>query len=80
MTIDHEYVGVSDLFEDAVKRAVQLASLATVLQDAMACPDGDPAAQRDTAELLSELLRDQRRILVDLQDAHRKDHLSRQNK
>lgn len=35
MTLDNEYVRISDLFEDTVRRCTQLASLAAVLQDAI---------------------------------------------
>jgi len=80
MTLNNEYVKICDLFEDTVKRAAQLASLASVLQDAIASPDSSPKALYDTAWLLSELLQEQRKAIAELQDAHRKAFLSQQGK
>jgi len=72
MTLNTEYVRICDLFEDTVKRAAQLASLASVLQDAIASPDSSPKALYDAAWLLSELLQEQHRAIAELQDAHRR--------
>lgn len=80
MILNDEYIRISDLFEDTLKRANQLASLAMVLQDAIAFPDSSPKALYDTAWLLSDLLREQHRAITELQDEHRKDFLSRQGK
>ncbi len=80
MNINQDYLIVSDLFEDTVKRAAQLASLAAVMQDAIVSPDSDPKALHDTAWLMSELLQVQHKAIAQLQDAHRKDYLSRQNR
>lgn len=75
MTLDKEYVRISDLFEDTLRRSAQLASLATVLQDAIANPDSSPTALYDTAELMAELLRGQHLAITQLQDAHRKPYI-----
>ena len=77
MKLDSEYIRISDLFEGAVSRAAQLASLSVVLQEAMASPDSDPKALYITSWLLAELLREQHILIEALQDAHRKDFLSR---
>jgi len=78
--LNEEYVRISDLFEDAVKRASQLASLAAVLQDAITSPDSNPKSIYDTAWLLSELLQEHHKAIADLQDSHRKEYLSRRGK
>ena len=77
MKRDSEYIRISDLFEDAVTRATQLASLSAVLQEAIASPDSDPKALYNTSWLLAELLREQHVLIEALQNAHRKDFLSR---
>ena len=80
MILNSEYVKVSDLFEDAVKRIVQLKSLATVLQDAITSPDVSQESLYNTAWLLSDLLQEQHAAIAQLQDEHRKEYLKHQSR
>ena len=80
MALNDEYVRMCDLFEDAVKRASQLASLAAVLQDAITSPDSDPKALYNTAWLLSELLQENHVAIAGLQAAHIKGYMPPKNK
>lgn|GEM_PF-3183315 len=80
MILDSDYVRVSDLFEDTVRRAEHLASLASVLQDAIASPDSIQKHLYNTSWLLSALLQDHCNMIMTLQDAHRKDFVDRHSK
>ena len=80
MTLDKEYVRICDLFEDMVKRAAQIASLAAVLQDAIISPDNDQKALYHTAWLLSELLQENHVAIARLQAAHIKGYMPPKNK
>ena len=80
MNLDNEYVRTSDLFERAVSRISQLASLAAALQDAIASQECDSKALYETAWLLSELLHEQQAVITQLQDYHRRNQLYSQLK
>lgn len=77
MDLSKEYIRVCDLYESVGGRAAQLASMATVLQDAIANPDSSPKALYETAWLMAELLNEQHQVIVQLQDLHRKDYITR---
>ena len=72
MKLDSKYVMVSDLFEDTVKRTSQLASTATVLQDAIASPDSSQKSLYNIAWLMADLLSELYTVVMQLQDEHRK--------
>ena len=76
MDLSKEYIRISDLYESVVTRAAQLASMATVLQDAIVSPDSSPKALHETAWLLADLLNEQHQVITQLQDFHRKDYIA----
>jgi hypothetical protein len=79
MDLSKEYIKISDLYESVVSRSAQLASMATVLQDAIANPDSSPKALYETAWLMAELLNEHRQAILQLQDFYMKNYNARQS-